>query len=84
VTPYRDEVRQRIAQMTDYFMAHGISDRATAEHQAIIALGRTVKRQALVMGFSDTFAVIGVILAIAAIALFFAKKGQPSAASAGH
>ena len=84
VTTSREEVRQRIAQMTDYFMAHGMSDHAAAQQQAVIALGKTVKRQALVMGFSDTFAVIGVMLAIAAVLLLFAKKGKPGGSAAAH
>src|SRR5262249_49340431 len=83
VTLTRDEVRQRIAEMTNYFAAHGVSDAATAQHQAIVALGNVVRRQALVMGFSDTFAVIGVILAIAAVSLLFARSGKPGAAAAG-
>ena len=29
------------------------------------------------LGFSDTFAVIGVMLAIAAVLLLFARKGKP-------
>ena len=37
----REEVRSRIAQLTDYFMAHGVTDPAAARHQAIIALGNT-------------------------------------------
>jgi DHA2 family multidrug resistance protein len=84
VTPFRGEVRARLDQMTNYFMAHGISDPAIAQHQAVIALGNTVKRQALVMGFSDTFAVIGVILVIAAIAILLARKGQGGGAAAAH
>ena len=83
VNLFRDEVRQRLDTMTSYFMSHGISDRAAATRQAIVALGNTVKRQALIMGFSDTFAVIGVLLAIAAVALLFAKKAQPGAGGAG-
>jgi DHA2 family multidrug resistance protein len=82
VTLGRDEVRNRIAQMTDYFTAHGVSDPAAAHEQAIIALGKTVKHQALVMGFSDTFAVIGVVLALAAIAVVLTRKVQGSAAGA--
>jgi DHA2 family multidrug resistance protein len=85
VTVYKDNVRERITEMTGYFMSHGISDIATAQHKAIVALGSIVKRQALVMAFSDTFAVIGVMLAIAAVALLFARKGKPGAgASAAH
>jgi MFS transporter, DHA2 family, multidrug resistance protein len=83
VTLYRDEVRQRISEMTGYFMSHGISDAAAAQHQAIVALGNTVKRQALVMGFSDTFAIIGVMLAIAAVLLLFARKGLLAADTGG-
>jgi MFS transporter, DHA2 family, multidrug resistance protein len=38
-----------------------------------------------VMAFSDTFAVIGVMLAIAAVTLLFARKGKPRAgASVAH
>ena len=68
--------------LTDYFMAHGVPDPAAAHQQAIIALGKTVKRQALVMGFSDTFAVIGVVLVIAALAVVLTRKAKPAAAAA--
>ena len=74
VTLGREEVRTRIAQMTDYFMAHGVPDPNAAREQAIIALGKTVKRQALVMGYSDTFAVIGVVLVLAAIAVLLTRR----------
>lgn len=80
----REEVRQRIATMTDYFMAHGMADPASARHQAIIALGKTVKQQALVMGFSDTFAVIGIVLVLAGIALLLTSKPKGVAAGGGH
>src|SRR5580704_11843621 len=76
----REEVRNRIAQMTDYFLAHGVSDPAAAHQQAIIALGNVVKRQALVLGFSDTFAVIGVVLVLAAIAIMSLRKTTAAAA----
>jgi DHA2 family multidrug resistance protein len=82
VTLYREEVRQRFGQMTDYFLSHG-ADRPYAQHQAIVQLGAIVRRQALIMGFSDTFAVVGIILAIAAVALLFARKGRPGASTAG-
>jgi DHA2 family multidrug resistance protein len=83
VTIYREEVRDRIAQMTGYFLSHGVSDVAAAQHQAIIAIGQIVKRQALVMGFADAFGAIGVILSIAAVALLFARKVTPGAGGAG-
>jgi DHA2 family multidrug resistance protein len=62
-----------------------VTDAALAQHQAIVALGNAVKRQALIMGFSDTFEVIGVMLAIAAVAVLFARRGPVRAgASAAH
>ena len=82
VTLGREEVRNRIAQMTDYFMGHGVPDPAAAHQQAIIALGKAVKRQALVMGFSDTFAVIGAVLVLAAIAVALTRKVKASGPSA--
>jgi MFS transporter, DHA2 family, multidrug resistance protein len=84
VTVYRDEVRQRITDLTNYFVSHGVTDPAAAKHQAIVAIGNAVKRQALIMGFSDTFAVIGVILAIAAVALLLARKAKPAAGGGAH
>jgi DHA2 family multidrug resistance protein len=82
VTLGREEVRNRISQMTDFFIAHGVPDPAAARQQAIVALGNAVKRQALVMGFSDTFAVIGVVLVLAAIAVAFTRKVKGSGAGA--
>jgi DHA2 family multidrug resistance protein len=50
----------------------------------VVALGNAVKRQALVMGFSDTFAVIGVVLALAAIAILLTRKVQSAAGAGAH
>jgi DHA2 family multidrug resistance protein len=84
VTLGREEVRTRIAQTTDYFMAHGVPDPAAAHQQAIIAIGKAVKHQALVMGFSDTFAVIGVVLVLAALAVLLMRKARVAAAGGAH
>jgi len=84
VTLYREETRQRITELTNYFLAHGISDVATAKHQAIVAIGNIVRRQALIFAFSDTFVVIGAVLAIAAVALLFTRKVKPGASAGAH
>jgi hypothetical protein len=52
--------------------------RAAAHQQPIVALGKAVKRQTLVMGFSDAFAVIGVVLVLAAIAVARTRKVRGS------
>src|SRR5258707_188944 len=82
VTLGREEVRNRIAEITDFFLAQGVRDPAAARQQAIIALGKAVKHQALVMGFSDTFAVIGVVLVIAAVAVTLTRKAKAATAAA--
>jgi MFS transporter, DHA2 family, multidrug resistance protein len=84
VTPGREEVRDRIAQMTDYFMARGVSDPAGAHQQAIVALGNAVKHQALVMGFSDTFAVLAAVLVFAALAVTLTRKVKGAGGAGAH
>ncbi|MBV8700140.1 MAG: multidrug efflux MFS transporter [Bradyrhizobium sp.] len=79
----REEVRSRIAEVTNYFLSHGVSDPAAAHHQAIIALGNIVKRQALVLGYSDTFAVLGVVLILSGIAILLTKKPASAAGGSG-
>jgi DHA2 family multidrug resistance protein len=84
VTPAREEVRDRIAQITDYFLAHGISDPGEAHQKAIVAIGNLVRHQALVMGFSDTFAVLGVVLVLAALAVMLTRKVKASGGAGAH
>jgi len=83
VTLFRDEVRDRIDHLTQYFMAHGVTDAALAQHKAIGVIGQIVHRQALILAFSDTFFVIGTVLALAAIAVLFARKNKVGGAGAG-
>jgi DHA2 family multidrug resistance protein len=82
VTLGREEVRTRIAETTNFFLAHGVPDPAAARQQAIIALGKAVKHQALVMGFSDTFALIAAVLVFAAIAVAFTRRAKGGGAAA--
>jgi DHA2 family multidrug resistance protein len=84
VTLAREEVRGRISDLNRYFLAHGVSDPAAAQAKAVAAIGRIVHRQALVMAFGDTFAVIGVVLAIGAVALLLARKAQGPAGAGAH
>ncbi len=83
VTLYSDETRRRIADLTHYFLAHGISDAVAAQARAIAAIGAAVRRQALILAFGDAFAAIGVVLLLSAAALLFASKMKPSAGAAG-
>jgi DHA2 family multidrug resistance protein len=82
VSLYSQAVRDRIDLLTKYFMSRGISDPAAAQGQAIAALGQTVRRQALIMGYGDAFAVLGVMLILAACLIMFTRRGQASGAGA--
>ena len=65
-------------------MAHGVADPARRSTRRSWRSAQIVRRQALIMGFSDTFAVIGTLLAIAAVVLLFARKGKAGAGASGH
>src|SRR5438105_8490804 len=75
--------RSRIAELQQYFMAHGFPDPAAATHRAIIAIGQTIRGQATIMGYADSFALIGGVLLVAVIAVAMLQKGT-SAAGAAH
>ncbi|MCK0206717.1 DHA2 family efflux MFS transporter permease subunit [Starkeya koreensis] len=74
VTPYGDTVRDFLARTQHYFMSRGMTDPASAYHQAQVLLGQEVHQQALIMGFSDTFAVLGAVLLVAALAVAFTRR----------
>ena len=80
VTLFRDSVRERLNELTAYFVSHGVSDPAAARREAIVALGNVVRKQATIMAYADTFAVLGVLLLLAAGLLMFTRRGQTSGA----
>jgi len=57
-------------------------DAATAQRKAIVALGDIVRKQSMIMAYADTFAVLGVLLLLAAGLLLFTRRGQASGAVA--
>jgi DHA2 family multidrug resistance protein len=67
--------RDRLADLQRYFMAHGYPDPAGAMHRAIIAVGQTIRAQATIMGYADSFALIGVVLLLAVLAVTMLRKG---------
>jgi MFS transporter, DHA2 family, multidrug resistance protein len=83
VTLFGDATRDRIARLTQYFLSHGVSDAAAAQQKAIVAIGKAVHQQALIMAFSDAFGVIGVVLVAAAVIVLFARKVRLGAVAGG-
>jgi MFS transporter, DHA2 family, multidrug resistance protein len=67
--------RSRLTELQHYFMAHGAPDPVGGMHRAIIAVGQTIRAQATIMGYADSFALIGVVLLMAVVAVAMLKKG---------
>lgn len=51
-------------------------------HRAIIAIGQTLRAQATIMGYADSFELIGVVLLIAVLAVSMLRKGTVAGAAA--
>jgi DHA2 family multidrug resistance protein len=77
--------RLRITEMTQYFISRG-ADAALARHEAIVAIGNSIRQQSFIMAYSDMFAVMGLALIGAIIALMFVKRtaAGPDMGSGGH
>ena len=85
VSLFDEATRARIAALTRYFLAHGIADPAQAWREAVVAIGRGVRHQAYLMGYGDTFFLLGALLTIAVGAMLLLRKADSSAAAgAGH
>ncbi|TAL01303.1 MAG: DHA2 family efflux MFS transporter permease subunit [Rhodospirillaceae bacterium] len=76
--------RDRIANLQRFFISHGTPDPAAAAHKAIVLIGQAIRAQANLMGFGDTFGLLGAMLTIAAISIVFLKKGPITAGAGAH
>jgi MFS transporter, DHA2 family, multidrug resistance protein len=85
VSDLDEATRFRIAQLTHYFTSHG-SDAAYARHEAVVAIGNSIRQQAFIMAYSDMFAVMGLALIGSIIALMFVKRATAGSGtgSGGH
>ena len=84
VSPFDEATRARIAELTRYFLAHGIADPAQAWREAVVAIGRGVRHQAFLMGYGDTFFLLGSVLAVAVAAVLLLRRSDRPAVGAGH
>jgi MFS transporter, DHA2 family, multidrug resistance protein len=74
VSMLEQATRTRIEQLTQYFMNHGVIDRADAAHRAYVAIGHIVQKQAFILAFSDTFYLLGATMIVALMAALLLKK----------
>lgn len=84
VSVFEQATRTRLEQLTQYFINHGVLDRADASHRAYVAIGHVVQKQAYISAFSDTFYLLGLALIVAFIASLFLKKPGHVSAGGAH
>jgi DHA2 family multidrug resistance protein len=84
VSAFGEATQARLRDLAAYFMAHGVSDPATAAHKALVAVALRVRQQATIMGFSDTFFLLGVALVAALVASALLRKPDRLEAGGAH
>ncbi len=85
VTLLDESTRQRIERLAGYFRSSGVSDSSTAYREAVVAVGRGIRHQAFLLGFSDTIIMQSAVLGLGLAAVLFLRKvSQVSAGGQGH
>jgi DHA2 family multidrug resistance protein len=74
--------RARIASLQQHFLSGGDSDTATAWHDAVVQIGRTIRAQSYLLAYSDAFYLMGVALLLAMITTFAMRKSTAAGAAA--
>src|SRR5271156_2710127 len=64
VTLLATATRRRLDHLADYFLAHGASNRGLANSEAAVMIGRAVRHQAFMLGFSDVIIIQSAVLVL--------------------
>ena len=79
-----EATRIRLAKLAHMFTSRGVSDPAFAWHEAVVAVGRSVQKQASIMAFSDAIILQSALLGMALLSIFFLKRSKTESGAAGH
>ena len=82
VSLLNEATRQRIASLQTYFLANGASDAASAWHQAVVQIGRTIRAQSYFLAYSDAFYLMGAALLVALVTSVGMRKSSGGGAGA--
>ena len=74
---------QRVEALKQHFLSQGVSDIAAATRQAFIAISKTIHHQAELMGFADTFGLLGAVVMLGAVSVLFMRNMKHAPASGG-
>jgi MFS transporter, DHA2 family, multidrug resistance protein len=83
VTALAPETRRRLNGLVDYFLAHGSSNRGDAYREAVVVVGRAIRHQAFMLGFSDTIVLQSAVLGLGLVAALFLRKASVSSTAGG-
>ena len=83
VTEFSSAVVDRLSALTQGFLSRG-SEAVTAGQQALGALAVTVRREAFVMGYSDCFFLLGIILLSMVFLVWFCRQPVAGGNFAAH
>jgi MFS transporter, DHA2 family, multidrug resistance protein len=85
VTLLDQSTRQRLDHLAARFLSSGVSDTAVAYRDAVVAVGRDVRHQAFLLGFSDSIIMQSAVLGLGLVAVLFVRKvSQVSVGGHGH
>jgi DHA2 family multidrug resistance protein len=74
VTLLDQSTRQRLDHLAARFLRSGISDTAVAYRDAVVAVGRDIRHQAFLLGFSDSIIMQSAVLGLGLLAVLFVRK----------
>lgn len=83
ITAYDPATQARVQLLSERFAGDGFGP-AMALRQAYTVIKGLVRRDAFIMAFNDAFLIVGVALAIGAVAIWFCKKPASGAAAPAH
>ncbi len=72
-----ESTRQRLDRLAGYFLSSGISDTAVAYRDAVVAVGRAIRHQAFLLGFSDTIIMQSAVLGLGLVTVLLVRKVPP-------
>jgi DHA2 family multidrug resistance protein len=78
VTAFSSATAERLSSLTQHFISRG-AETVTAAQQAIGALAGTVRREAFVMAYSDSFFLLGMLLLTMVIFVWFCRPTSGNA-----
>jgi MFS transporter, DHA2 family, multidrug resistance protein len=77
-----EATRQRLAALQNHFLGSGNSDPASAWHDAVVQVGRSVRAQSYLLAYSDAFYLMGVVLLLALVTSVAMRRSGAGGAGA--